>query len=266
MINLKKKIAVVAAAGVLMSLSISSVSAVTEVNVTDASEESFICQSDDIIKVIENNEETYYFADLLGRQILVVSGKPQNDDEIIRLMEKANANIHYAYIEYNDEIVYYNYKKGSALIATEYKLAEKYIINLDTLEIIDNNNTVLQDLKKNNQYFTITRDVDGKIKKSTLIYEGHQLSMGIPFISPASESMTLADVNVDDKIDVSDVSLMSLYLIGDKTFDNKQLIIADVDGDGTVTLADLARLQQYLSKKITSFWYSAIFILKDYSE
>ena len=28
---------------------------------------------------------------------------------------------------------------------------------------------------------------------------------------------------------------------------------ADVDGDGDVTIADLARLQQYLSKKITSF-------------
>ena len=37
----------------LITGNITSVSAVTEVNVTDASEESFICQSDDIIKVIK---------------------------------------------------------------------------------------------------------------------------------------------------------------------------------------------------------------------
>ena len=34
---------------------------------------------------------------------------------------------------------------------------------------------------------------------------------------------------------------------------SEQKMAADVDGDGAVTLADLARLQQYLSKKITSF-------------
>ena len=47
--------------------------------------------------------------------------------------------------------------------------------------------------------------------------------------------------------------MLSLYLIGDLTLNDNQLITADIDSDGTVTLADLARLQQYLSKKITSF-------------
>ena len=58
------------------------------------------------------------------------------------------------------------------------------------------------------------------------------------------------DINDDGKSDVTDLSMLSLYLIGDLTLNDNQLITADIDSDGTVTLADLARLQQYLSKKI----------------
>ncbi len=54
-------------------------------------------------------------------------------------------------------------------------------------------------------------------------------------------------------IDVGDLSYLSLYLLGDKPLPEEWLKAADVDGDGDVTIADLARLQQYLSKKITSF-------------
>ncbi|WP_081850124.1 dockerin type I domain-containing protein [Ruminococcus sp. HUN007] len=38
-----------------------------------------------------------------------------------------------------------------------------------------------------------------------------------------------------------------------KTLQQTRKKAADVDGDGAVTIADLARLQQYLSKKIDKF-------------
>jgi len=43
---------------------------------------------------------------------------------------------------------------------------------------------------------------------------------------------------------------LSLALIGDNQLTADQQKYSDIDGDGAVTLADLARLQQYLSKKI----------------
>ena len=61
------------------------------------------------------------------------------------------------------------------------------------------------------------------------------------------------DIDGSGKIDVTDLTELSLYLLGDRELTENQQKSADVDSDGAVTLADLARLQQYLSKKITSF-------------
>jgi len=45
--------------------------------------------------------------------------------------------------------------------------------------------------------------------------------------------------------------LISLYNIGDYDFSGAELIFADLDKDGKVTLADLATLRMLLSHKIT---------------
>jgi len=63
-------------------------------------------------------------------------------------------------------------------------------------------------------------------------------------------TVTTGDIDLNGTIDVTDLTELSLALIGDKELSDDQQKAADVDGDGAVTLADLARLQQYLSKKI----------------
>ena len=68
--------------------------------------------------------------------------------------------------------------------------------------------------------------------------------------SVADITLNPGDLNNDQKNDVTDISSLSLYLIGDLSLSDNQKEAADIDGDGAVTLADLARLQQYLSKKI----------------
>ena len=60
------------------------------------------------------------------------------------------------------------------------------------------------------------------------------------------------DINYDGTIDITDLTSLSLALLGDSELTEEQKSAADIDGDGVVTLADLARLQQYLSKKIDS--------------
>jgi hypothetical protein len=60
------------------------------------------------------------------------------------------------------------------------------------------------------------------------------------------------DTDLNGIIDVTDITELSLALVGDKELTAAQRDAADIDGDGAVTLADLAKLRQYLSKKIYS--------------
>lgn len=58
------------------------------------------------------------------------------------------------------------------------------------------------------------------------------------------------DITEDGIVDISDLSSLSLALIGDNVLNESEQRVADVDGDGDVKLADLATLRQYLSKTI----------------
>ena len=92
------------------------------------------------------------------------------------------------------------------------------------------------------------------------LYEDEKKEYAVTFISCASfteedslsNSDDTGDVFSDGSIDVTDLTALSLTLLGDMDLTAEQQKAADVDGDGAVTLADLARLQQYLSKKIDS--------------
>ena len=67
-----------------------------------------------------------------------------------------------------------------------------------------------------------------------------------------SNILTLGDINADGKVDLTDLSELSLTIIGDKTLSESQIKAADIDENGKADLPDLARLRQYLSKVITS--------------
>ncbi|MBR6922995.1 MAG: 1,4-beta-glucanase [Oscillospiraceae bacterium] len=80
-----------------------------------------------------------------------------------------------------------------------------------------------------------------------------------PTAAPTSEPSPTAktgeivtgDIDFSGKIDVTDLTTLSLYLLGDKDLSEDALKAADTDGDGKVALTDLATLRQYISKKIT---------------
>lgn len=60
------------------------------------------------------------------------------------------------------------------------------------------------------------------------------------------------DLNFDGVSDLTDLTELSLSLIGDETLSPEQEKAADIDDDGKVSLADLARFRQFLSKQIES--------------
>ena len=54
------------------------------------------------------------------------------------------------------------------------------------------------------------------------------------------------DVTMDKKVDVTDLTNIALHVIGDKKFDEDQNVVADVEDDDNVNLADLAALKMKL--------------------
>ena len=75
-----------------------------------------------------------------------------------------------------------------------------------------------------------------------------------PTTVPTTQPGTVktGDIDCDGKIDITDLSLLSLYLIGDKKLEGDSLKAADTTHDGDIQLTDLATLRQFISKKITS--------------
>lgn len=63
------------------------------------------------------------------------------------------------------------------------------------------------------------------------------------------DSILYGDLNYDNLADITDMSLLSLHLIGDRIITSQNLVkAADVQYDNEVNLGDLAFFQQYISK------------------
>ena len=60
------------------------------------------------------------------------------------------------------------------------------------------------------------------------------------------------DMDGNDIIDVTDLSIVSLAVIGDKVLTAEQIKAGDINENGKVDLADLARLRQYISGVVIS--------------
>lgn len=54
------------------------------------------------------------------------------------------------------------------------------------------------------------------------------------------------DINGNGVVDLTDLSYLSLYLLGDCALTHQQTLCADVDGSGEVNIADLPHLKQYI--------------------
>lgn len=65
--------------------------------------------------------------------------------------------------------------------------------------------------------------------------------------------LSAGDINGDGIADVTDLSWLSLSLLGENELTDEQKAAADVDNDGSVRLTDLARFRQFISKVIEAF-------------
>ncbi|MBP0961330.1 MAG: dockerin type I repeat-containing protein [Oscillospiraceae bacterium] len=72
---------------------------------------------------------------------------------------------------------------------------------------------------------------------------------GTPDKKEGSENVS-GDVSGDGRVDVTDLTMISLALLGDTNLTEAQSQVADINHNGKVDLSDLATMRQFLSKKI----------------
>lgn len=63
-----------------------------------------------------------------------------------------------------------------------------------------------------------------------------------------TEEIFYGDLNDDGNADLTDLSLLSLYLIGVKNFDQSKIKAADIDRNGNTDIIDLAYFKQFICK------------------
>ncbi len=65
-----------------------------------------------------------------------------------------------------------------------------------------------------------------------------------------SPEYMLGDIDDNKVVDLTDLTYLSLYLLGDYEFDERQCASADIQGDGIVNIADLPAFKQAVTKRI----------------
>ena len=103
------------------------------------------------------------------------------------------------------------------------------------------------------QYVELYELINDKVKATpnmSVYFSPIVVSSDFKELNQGYQSDGIGDFNSDGKIDVTDLSRLSIAIVDEKELTEVQQKSADVDGDGKVTLADLARLRQYLSKVI----------------
>ena len=81
---------------------------------------------------------------------------------------------------------------------------------------------------------------------NTLKESDKVLYIGLISFANTNIDAVSGDIDNNTEIDVSDLTLLSQYILGDVEFDLKQQVCADVNADDEVNLQDLALLKQYV--------------------
>jgi hypothetical protein len=134
-----------------------------------------------------------------------------------------------------------NYTVGSELgnrtaEVYSYSKSENAISMIDTLTVDDEGNIVL-DIDKSSCYALVFGNTYSTEKNN----------------GAAVKPEETGDLDGSGRIDISDLTILGLWLLGEKDLDEMQLARADVTGDGAVDLTDLATIKQFLAHKIESF-------------
>lgn len=70
---------------------------------------------------------------------------------------------------------------------------------------------------------------------------------------PETDNYVMGDANLDNRVTAADAKLAKKFANGTATFTDRQYVLADVDGDGTVTAEDANNIINYSSNLLNKF-------------
>lgn len=211
----------------------------------------------DIKKWVEcGSSISFYYCAVIDKDNKLYSVNPRENsvtllaDNIVDFKE-----IDYkTYFVISSDNVYYNLEsnkleKADEAILQKYR-AYKIVVAQGsgaTSGMLKKNNI---DLLSNVKYFWSTKSDDFALRTDGTVWK----VTGVPekIITLGTGGMVYGDVNGDGTVTAADLLIVMNNLSGRTGLTDDQALAADVDGDGMVTLADLTKMIQYVSGRISS--------------
>ena len=211
----------------------------------------------DIKKWVEcGSSRPFYYCAVIDKDNKLYSVNPRENsvtllaDNIVDFKE-----IDYkTYFVISSDNVYYNLEsnkleKADEAILQKYR-AYKIVVAQGsgaTSGMLKKNNI---DLLSNVKYFWSTKSDDFALRTDGTVWK----VTGVPekIITLGTGGMVYGDVNGDGTVTAADLLIVMNSLSGRTGLTDDQALAADVDGDGMVTLADLTKMIQYVSGRISS--------------
>ena len=122
-----------------------------------------------------------------------------------------------------------------------------YIINISP-------NTTIREFCekiKTNGEIKIYKEAQEIIDKNAEIATGMKIKILLNNEQVEYEAVVTGDINGDGKISLVDLANLKLSMIGKRTLSTASMMAGDINGDGKTSLNDLAKLKMYLVGKIT---------------
>ncbi len=193
---------------------------------------------------------------VFGRQEMVVRGELTSDaprityDGVIDIIESSK------FKKYDDILLKINNICGAPDYSYGVGTTNEYWLDDKGNEKI----TMYSDATGSKVFFSRCDEIGNVIYSEIIFPEKNELSLEgntkddvyVVYNSVKEEPATvnIGDIDASGTIDVTDLTILSLYLLGDQKLSDEALKAADTDGDGSIALTDLATLRQFISKKI----------------
>ena len=193
--------------------------------------------SNDVVLIKDGDSETI---SLVRNPLVILDAEPTEDELKSNFTSKYWINCEEPYL------IYYDLNKNE-IIKEDFELCISYIWDYNENKVYDYETSeelgVIRNIHESEEsYQGVVIGTDKETGKNIMV-------------RPTLEEpgYIAGDLNFDGKIDVTDLSELSLALADGKEFTDAQQNAVDVDKDGKVTLSDLARMRQFLSKIIEAF-------------
>ena len=193
--------------------------------------------SNDVVLIKDGDSETI---SLVSNPLVILDAEPTEDELKSNFTSKYWINCEEPYL------IYYDLNKNE-IIKEDFELCISYIWDYNENKVYD---------YETSEELGVIRNIHESEESYQGVVIGTDKETGENIVvRPTLEEpgYLAGDLNLDGKIDVTDLSELSLALADGKEFTDAQQNAVDVDKDGKVTLADLARMRQFLSKIIEDF-------------